>query len=141
MQVYLSGLRLKNYRGIGAKDQSVAPLKKCNFFIGTNNSGKSCILNFIAGHLDEISKIGSSNPQALDLSELEIHQGAVISQVEISVAQPLSVMTALGIKRLSERGCEPTGLPAKILIKLLEKMSQHGLIWATVNADNLNANA
>ncbi|MGB0799183.1 MAG: hypothetical protein ACPGRD_07680, partial [Planktomarina sp.] len=46
MSVFLHGLKLGYYRGIGPT-QTIAPLKKFNFFVGPNNSGKSALLQFI----------------------------------------------------------------------------------------------
>lgn len=48
--VYLQGLALRFYRGIGEETQYIAPFSKLNFFVGPNNSGKSIVLNFLAEH-------------------------------------------------------------------------------------------
>ncbi len=47
MSVFLHGIGLKNYRGIGNEKQRIGPFKDFNIFIGQNNSGKSIILDFI----------------------------------------------------------------------------------------------
>jgi AAA15 family ATPase/GTPase len=49
--VYLQGLALRFYRGIGPETQYIAPFSKLNFFVGPNNSGKSIVLNAIASFL------------------------------------------------------------------------------------------
>src|SRR4051794_4323104 len=51
MPIYLHGLALQNYRGIGPELQRLGPFKEFNFFIGANNAGKSTVLNFISRHL------------------------------------------------------------------------------------------
>lgn len=139
MSVYLHGLRLKNYRGIGTEEQTIAPLKKCNFFIGTNNSGKSCVLNFISGHLHNVAKVRHSGPAAFTLLPLEIHQGAVLSQVEIAIGLPKSLILTLGTTRLEERGHDANSLAVKILRDLLDGISEQDFLWLSVNATNLNA--
>lgn len=48
--VYLQGLALRYYRGIGEETQYIAPFSKLNFFVGPNNAGKSIVLNFLAKH-------------------------------------------------------------------------------------------
>lgn len=47
MPVYVDGLAIQFYRGIGPKTQFIGPFSSLNFFIGANNSGKSTALNFI----------------------------------------------------------------------------------------------
>jgi predicted ATP-dependent endonuclease of OLD family len=49
--VYLQGLALRFYRGIGEETEYIAPFSKLNFFVGPNNSGKSIVLNFLAEFL------------------------------------------------------------------------------------------
>lgn len=56
MSVFLDGLAIQYYRGIGEEIQYVAPFAKLNFFIGANNSGKSILLNFLATHMNTFSK-------------------------------------------------------------------------------------
>jgi ribosome biogenesis GTPase A len=52
MPIFLQGLALQNYRGIGPQIQKMAPFREFNFFIGANNSGKSTALNFLRSHLE-----------------------------------------------------------------------------------------
>ncbi len=51
MPVFLHGLSLQFYRGIGPERQRMGPFKDFNFFIGPNNAGKSTVLNFINDHI------------------------------------------------------------------------------------------
>ena len=48
MSVFVEGLALSGYRGIGKDVQLLRPFKRFNFFIGPNNVGKSAVLAFIA---------------------------------------------------------------------------------------------
>jgi predicted ATPase len=45
--IFLNGLALRNYRGIGSTMLRLAPFREFNFFIGANNAGKSTILDFM----------------------------------------------------------------------------------------------
>jgi predicted ATPase len=49
--IFLEGIALANYRGIGDDIVRLGPFQRFNFFIGQNNSGKSTFLYFIAKHL------------------------------------------------------------------------------------------
>lgn len=47
MGVYLEGIGIQFYRGIGPETQYIGPFSEMNFFIGPNNAGKSIVLNAI----------------------------------------------------------------------------------------------
>jgi predicted ATPase len=51
MPIFLHGLALQNYRGIGGEIQKLAPFREFNFFIGANNAGKSTVLDFLSTFL------------------------------------------------------------------------------------------
>jgi len=48
--IFIDGFALAGYRTFGPEPQLIAPLRKVNLFIGTNNSGKSNILRFLSTH-------------------------------------------------------------------------------------------
>ncbi|MGJ4931917.1 ATP-dependent nuclease [Bradyrhizobium sp. HKCCYLS2038] len=50
MPVFLEGIALANFRGIGPELQALGPFKTFNFFVGANNVGKSTVLNAIHRH-------------------------------------------------------------------------------------------
>jgi len=52
MPIFLDGLALQNYRGIGSVVEKIGPFKDFNFFIGANNAGKSTVLSFISDFLN-----------------------------------------------------------------------------------------
>ncbi|ROT44386.1 ATP-binding protein [Pusillimonas sp. NJUB218] len=62
MNIFLHGLALTNYRGIGPIRQEAQEFTTINLFVGPNNSGKSAFLAFIAEQLDCFSHqaLGSS---------------------------------------------------------------------------------
>ncbi|OUL71620.1 hypothetical protein CA603_46810 [Paraburkholderia hospita] len=93
--IYLQGLKLANYRGIGPKEQSMAPFKTFNFFIGANNSGKSAVLSFIHRHLPV--RLATANnytatPQQ-DVEPLEIYAHRGMRAASVSMAQGISAQT------------------------------------------------
>jgi len=82
MPIFLNGLGLQNYRGIGDSEQLMAPFRSFNIFIGANNSGKSAPLNFISTYLS-----GLTSGKDIQVSgPLEIHGGA--SAINVSLAVP-----------------------------------------------------
>lgn len=131
MPDFLCALSLKNYRGIGGNTQKVGPFKNCNFFIGSNNSGKSTILNFISAHLPALAK-GRSLKTGLSLGPLETHVGSSVAQVEIGVAvTPEEIVKRVKVK------FEGSFFQIKgHLQKLLSFLSEDGLIWLTAPASN-----
>ena len=63
MSVFLDGVAVRYYRGIGEEIQYVTPFSKMNFFIGANNSGKSILLNLLESHISSVS--GGNIPNIL----------------------------------------------------------------------------
>ncbi|MEP0954127.1 MAG: hypothetical protein ABJH45_00385 [Paracoccaceae bacterium] len=102
MDVFLDGVAVRYYRGIGEEIQYVAPFSKMNFFIGANNSGKSIFLNLLASHLRSVADGNMSKT----LDGLEEHRGeksgrffvalgkskqGLLQQILVSNEQKLSV--------------------------------------------------
>jgi energy-coupling factor transporter ATP-binding protein EcfA2 len=69
MTVLLEGLAFCFFRGIGPEIQRLGPFKDFNFFVGSNNSGKSTVLDLIHRHLNR----ESPDPK---LEKLDIYRGA-----------------------------------------------------------------
>jgi predicted ATPase len=138
MSVFLHALKLKNYRGIGPTAQKIGPFSSCNFFIGTNNSGKSCVLNFISAHLGSLGKPGNGQSSHLSLQPFEVHLGATASQVEIGLGVPLSVFES-DLLELSKKRDGAIFIPIPDIIrKLSEKISESGMVWLEINALSLS---
>lgn len=133
MPIFLHALSLKNYRGIGAEAQYIGPFKSCNFFIGTNNSGKSCILNFISRHLT-----AASQQNRLTLSPLEVHLGAVDSQMEVGFGVPLEVACQEFRNLLNDRPSDLMYRALSAAEKLLTNLSEGGIIWTSAGGTDLN---
>ncbi|MRW83042.1 AAA family ATPase [Pseudoduganella sp. FT26W] len=122
MPIFLHGLRLKNYRGIGAVAQAAAPFKACNFFIGANNTGKSIFLNFISTHFNKLVSTSS----ALAFSPWEVHVGRNESEVEVEVAVLMADVRESCAKRLPNMSLVWT---QPIINKILDNISDDKVIW------------
>jgi hypothetical protein len=83
--VFLHGLALKNYRGIGDDYVYMSGFRKFNIFIGPNNAGKSTVLNFIARHLP-IEHFGRKG-RAPEFLPHDKHRGADSVGMMIGVKQ------------------------------------------------------
>jgi len=83
MPIFIEGLSIEFYRGIGAERQFMPVFKDFNFFIGANNSGKSTVLNFIHAYAPfKGPKIDKSNRY----SQLDEHRGTKTGVLKYSVA-------------------------------------------------------
>lgn len=67
MPVFLQGLAVRFYRGIGPEAQQLGPFKDFNFFVGANNAGKSTILDLIHRHLH-------ANKKGVDVPDASAHR-------------------------------------------------------------------
>lgn len=54
MSIFLNGISVRYFCGIGKNTQYISPFGKINMFIGPNNSGKSIILNLIEKYISKI---------------------------------------------------------------------------------------
>jgi len=71
----LKGFGFSGYRSFGDELAIIAPLKKINFIIGKNNSGKSNIVHFLKNHMSGVmATIRSAHPiTSTNFSELDRH--------------------------------------------------------------------
>jgi hypothetical protein len=124
--VYLQGLKLTNYRGIGPAEQTMAPFKTFNFFIGANNAGKSAVLSFISRHLPP--KLRTPGVSAGPTVEpLEAHGGA--TGLPISMAQGIAVSSFVSIvmERVTEHQYKQKA--SSCLNSIAAKLSSEGHVW------------
>lgn len=89
--VFLHGVVLANYRGVGDRILRIGAFQRFNFFVGPNNSGKSTVLNFIARHLTShvASPTWGSRAQPVELSALDKNM-STNSQVLMGIGVPMS---------------------------------------------------
>lgn len=132
MSIFLHGLAISNYRGISDELQKIGPFKKCNFFIGANNSGKSIALHFIRDYLCKIQKLGCMGSlPPLSFPPLEVHLGKVATQVRVGLGLPTSNFIENGISaNRNTRGVSSAALKG-LLSRLSENLDEDGMIWIT----------
>lgn len=102
--------------------QKMAPFRELNFFIGTNNAGKSTVLNFLRNH------IGPKGKQQYEDS-LDQYQGGIKGQPKHAIAIPLDDF----IHAASKVGRVPSQLPSvqKTLTELCRALSDDEMVWVT----------
>jgi len=115
--VFLHGVALANYRGIGDDPIYVGPFRRFNFLIGPNNAGKSCVLYYIANHLKPLvssppNRFGGNDKIAL--SPLDAHLGKTEHQVRLGIGVQVNELREYiasqlnGISARQERKVETT---------------------------------
>jgi hypothetical protein len=119
MPVFLNGLGLTRYRGIGPKTQYMAPFAEFNFFIGANNAGKSIVLNFISKHLPSVDGMGFSKPNPPAVDPLEIYSGGVQGGVFAGIGIPKSQFISSIIER------QANNPHANAAVDVTEKLANH----------------
>lgn len=82
MPIFLQGLALRNFKGIGPSTQYLAPFKNFNFFIGANNSGKSTVLTFLHKYLHNV--VDSNQPPPV-FDPLDKHSGPGATATESAI--------------------------------------------------------
>lgn len=127
-RIYLHGLKLQNYRGIGPTTQTLAPFKSFNFFIGANNTGKSTILSFIASQLPAF---GYGAKQA-ELASLDYFSKGSMRSNEVFASQAVLSLDARerGIEFF--RNCGPFSqfdIPGTIN-RIFDQLSENGMLWS-----------
>jgi len=120
MTAFLQGLALANYRGFGAVVQKMGPFRDFNFFIGTNNSGKSAVLNFISQHMP-------FKEHQLNLQGVERHRGGSTGDLITAVGITPEKFRDHAIEALDDETSRRRG--SSILTQLAEYLSSDGLIW------------
>lgn len=124
--VFINGLALRNYRGIGDETQYIAPFEKFNLFIGENNSGKSCVLEFLSTYYGECFTSNSWNSSGI--SDLDIHKGSSSSQVVFSYAIPVENFEDK-ISKNELSGLNLNNSQIALAIKVLNLISKDSHIW------------
>lgn len=124
-EIYLAGIVLQNYRGVGSQPQFIGPFKRFNFMIGANNCGKSTVLAAIAQRIGALTRGENLSPGL----PLDVHLGKHESELRIGVAGRADdtlkrVMQDERIKKNTEHI-----LSIELLRSTIEYISENGLIW------------
>lgn len=73
----LKGFGLSGYRSFGEELAMISPLKKVNFIIGKNNSGKSNIINFLSEMYPHLHKgLRQNSTPTVTLKEIDKHKSS-----------------------------------------------------------------
>lgn len=133
MSVYLDGVAVQFYRGIGSETQFASPFTRMNFFIGANNAGKSIILNFIANRLPGFKASRGTTP----LEGPEIYQGEINGEFRPAIGFSKdkfrsafeNLATLRNTQAAQKRSVTPSFLEA--VEEILDAISYKGHIWVT----------
>ncbi|MEP5760574.1 MAG: AAA family ATPase [Litoreibacter sp.] len=129
MSVFLDGVAVRYYRGIGEETQYVAPFSKMNFFIGANNSGKSILLNLLASHLRSVAD--GNMPKTLD--GLEEHRGQQSGRFFVALGKSKQGLLLQVLEENAHKldiGANDVGIkPEDQVAIVLEKLSYLDQIW------------
>ncbi|MGD9543309.1 MAG: ATP-dependent endonuclease [Methylocystis sp.] len=129
MGVFLHGLKLQFYRGIGDQIQTMHPFKRFNFFIGSNNSGKSTVLNFISKHLSEYP--GREGTKATQLDSLDRHLGSSQGALSACLAVPSAQFRDIVLAGLPPHLVHRDNL-SDLINKLIAYFDEDGAIWLKI---------
>lgn len=127
MSTKLHGVAAQFYRGIGPETQFIGPFSKMNFFIGSNNAGKSIVLSLIFEILGQIDNKGNIRKLAPE----ENYRGEKSGVLQVSVGVPRVDV----IRDLSER-LKHVHFISQIN-ELLAKIEVNGIVWKDVQRHEL----
>jgi len=117
MTVFLDGIAAQFYRGIGAEVQYIAPFSRMNFFIGSNNAGKSIVLGLLAEQLKQV-RLGGA-PKAL--TGPEVHKARESGEFMLATGRNVDgVMKAIADTLTQDLNYSRSGVPSRSLGKQLE---------------------
>lgn len=134
MSVFLDGVAVRYYRGIGDETQQVAPFSKMNFFIGANNSGKSILLNLLASHLRAVAD--GNMPKTLN--GLEDHRGQKSGHFFVALGRnKKAILKDFLATNEGKKGHLSTGDSlADQIMTIFDNLSQDDQIWVTQVSGN-----
>jgi AAA ATPase domain len=130
MTVFLHGLGLQNYRGIGPSPQYMGPFKDFNFFIGANNAGKSAVLNFLSEHVPiNLRNAYSSRSEQKTPSDLSLYGRGSHGPVKVSFASPKADLIArINEKTTSHRG---GNYNQDLLSRIIDTIDDRKFVWVS----------
>jgi hypothetical protein len=146
MPIYLEGVAVQFYRGIGPEMQYIAPFSEMNFFVGANNAGKSIVLNFLHDRLP--LSLHQQKPQLLQRRSADPDQTKVESFLGAetgNLASMIGISTEQFLRPIKEKYPEFMSSEYSIddpLKAIFECLSVAECIWLkpTGQLDNLIPN-
>jgi len=124
--IFLHGIALANYRGIGDEVAYVGPFEKFNFFIGPNNVGKSTLVNFISHHLKH---------HVATFQEGRVTGGRAIETLDKNISNPSGEMImGIGIPEARVATLVESMLPrdprlVDSVLKVIDDFKKDSLYW------------
>jgi hypothetical protein len=125
--VFLRGIALQNFRGIGDHCR-IGPFQDINFFIGPNNAGKSTVLLFLSKYLNPSKTRSEPWPTVVDAIDVRLGKGNPEFRFEIGVSPEILS------KALEERVSRGLAEHIELITKSLK--GDHGLIWLAPDSTN-----
>jgi hypothetical protein len=92
--IFLNGLAVQFFRGIGKEVQKLGPFKDFNFFIGANNSGKSTVLDLLHRYLN------TRRSNQVSVHPLDRHNGKESGELTFGLGIPLHKFERAAISRV-----------------------------------------
>jgi hypothetical protein len=130
MPIYLEGLAIQFFRGIGPEMQKLGPFRDFNFFVGANNSGKSTVLDFIHRYLPQTSRKRQHN-----IDPLDEYRGAATGT--------LSFALGVSTKKFVERALEGIGTTSHQfegdIKKICAALSDGHFVWIRFSSEDRNS--
>ncbi|WP_372395289.1 AAA family ATPase (plasmid) [Azospirillum sp. HJ39] len=136
MSVFLNGLSIQFFRGIGETKQKMSPFRKFNYFIGPNNSGKSTALSFISKFIGVVKNEGASYGQKKGklFSELDVHRGAISGNVGMEIAIPIETFIN-SVKKKHPNIYSQNSYASRLSYRAFDAISDNGIIWVSCNIE------
>jgi AAA ATPase domain len=137
MSEILEGVAVRFYRGIGPNTQYISPFSNLNLFVGSNNSGKSIVLNLLATKLK-----GALSSASHNLNGTEVYRGTPSGNPFIGIGRKTEkVIETIELNhnsspfhprsgRRNAEGNHPT-LASEIL-RICNRISVNGCLWFNI---------
>ncbi len=132
MPIFLHGISLRFFRGIGSEKQSLAPFKEFNLFIGANNSGKSTILDFLSRNLP-FSKGTKSSAAGVALDQ---YRGQKTGEREVELAVPRDHFLQNCLRNIHDHSRRRNA--SDLINRILDGISDYSFIWVKVGGTGRN---
>jgi hypothetical protein len=144
MSTSFCGFAFAGYRSIGTAMAKIAPLRKINFIVGQNNSGKSNIIGFLHKQFFlfyRLAKAENNGVKTFEPIDMPLHAGQVIHRIGFPISIPLIEEY---IDELFSQTNDNQLLPAvrDIAIKVLQECFQkdNDFIWFVFSSHSVDKN-
>ena len=144
MSTSFCGFAFAGYRSIGTAMAKIAPLRKINFIVGQNNSGKSNIIGFLHKQFSlfyRLAKAENNGVKTFEPIDMPLHVGQVMHRIGFPISIPLIEEY---IDELFSQTNDNHLLPAvrDIAIKVLQECFQkdNDFIWFVFSSHSVDKN-